>query len=57
MYHSVADCRDDPYLVTVSPDRFAGQMRWLRRPRLARCEHARTAGRAAPRAGPAGWSA
>jgi peptidoglycan/xylan/chitin deacetylase (PgdA/CDA1 family) len=31
MYHSVGDCRDDPYRVTVSPDRFAGQLRWLSR--------------------------
>ncbi|WUV74708.1 polysaccharide deacetylase family protein [Streptomyces sp. NBC_01477] len=31
MYHSVADCRDDPYLVTVSPRRLAGQLAWLRR--------------------------
>ncbi|MFG1805241.1 polysaccharide deacetylase family protein [Streptomyces sp. NPDC049040] len=30
MYHSVADCRDDPYLVTVSPRRFAAQLGWLR---------------------------
>jgi peptidoglycan/xylan/chitin deacetylase (PgdA/CDA1 family) len=31
MYHSVADCRDDPYLVTVSPQRLAAQLAWLRR--------------------------
>jgi peptidoglycan/xylan/chitin deacetylase (PgdA/CDA1 family) len=31
MYHSVADCRDDPYLVTVSPQRLAEQLAWLRR--------------------------
>jgi peptidoglycan/xylan/chitin deacetylase (PgdA/CDA1 family) len=31
MYHSVADCRDDPYLVTVSPRRLAEQLAWLRR--------------------------
>ena len=31
MYHSVGDCRDDPYLVTVSPDRLAGHLRWLSR--------------------------
>jgi peptidoglycan/xylan/chitin deacetylase (PgdA/CDA1 family) len=31
MYHSVADCRDDPYLVTVSPGRLAAQLAWLRR--------------------------
>ncbi|MFE9426067.1 polysaccharide deacetylase family protein [Kitasatospora sp. NPDC006697] len=29
MYHSVADEEEDPYLVTVSPERFAAQMRWL----------------------------
>ncbi|AUG80295.1 polysaccharide deacetylase [Kitasatospora sp. MMS16-BH015] len=31
MYHSVADEEDDPYLLTVSPRRFAAQMDWLRR--------------------------
>lgn len=31
MYHSVARYRDDPYLLTVTPDRFAGQLRVLRR--------------------------
>lgn len=31
MYHSVGDCRDDPYLVTVTPFRLAGQLRWLSR--------------------------
>lgn len=29
MYHSVGDCRDDPYLVTVSPERLARQLQWL----------------------------
>ncbi|GAA1249055.1 polysaccharide deacetylase family protein [Kitasatospora nipponensis] len=29
MYHSVADEEEDPYLLTVSPQRFAAQMRWL----------------------------
>jgi peptidoglycan/xylan/chitin deacetylase (PgdA/CDA1 family) len=29
MYHSVADEEEDPYLLTVSPQRFAQQMRWL----------------------------
>jgi len=34
MYHSVA-CRDaDPNMVTISPARFAHQMRWLQRRRL-----------------------
>ncbi|GAA3208943.1 polysaccharide deacetylase family protein [Dactylosporangium siamense] len=31
MYHSVEHCDHDPFRVTVSPDRFAGQLRWLRR--------------------------
>ncbi|MGA5038323.1 polysaccharide deacetylase family protein [Streptomyces capoamus] len=31
MYHSVADCADDPYRVTVSPGRLERQLRWLRR--------------------------
>ncbi|SEG47182.1 Polysaccharide deacetylase [Actinacidiphila yanglinensis] len=32
MYHSVGDRRaGDPYLVTVTPDRLARQLRWLRR--------------------------
>ncbi|CUW28588.1 MULTISPECIES: polysaccharide deacetylase family protein [Streptomyces] len=31
MYHSVGDCSDDPYRVTVSPDRLERQLRWLRR--------------------------
>ncbi|HEX6869644.1 MAG TPA: polysaccharide deacetylase family protein [Micromonosporaceae bacterium] len=31
MYHSVAPRDDDPYRITVSPWRFAEQMRWLRR--------------------------
>ncbi|MER7836514.1 polysaccharide deacetylase family protein [Streptomyces sp. NPDC096040] len=31
MYHSVGDCSDDPYHVTVSPDRLARQLSWLRR--------------------------
>ena len=30
MYHSVTPYEDDPYLVTVSPARFAEQMSWLR---------------------------
>ncbi|WP_035841740.1 polysaccharide deacetylase family protein [Kitasatospora azatica] len=29
MYHSVAEEEEDPYLLTVSPERFAAQMRWL----------------------------
>ncbi|MFI5757582.1 polysaccharide deacetylase family protein [Streptomyces sp. NPDC051569] len=31
MYHSVADCADDPYQVTISPGRLERQLRWLRR--------------------------
>jgi len=31
MYHSVADEASDPYRITVSPARFAAQMRWLHR--------------------------
>lgn len=31
MYHSVTVYEQDPYLVTVSPQRFEQQMRWLRR--------------------------
>lgn len=31
MYHSVGDCSDDPYRITVTPDRLAGQLSWLRR--------------------------
>ncbi|GGS46013.1 MULTISPECIES: polysaccharide deacetylase family protein [Streptomyces] len=31
MYHSVGDCSDDPYRVTVSPGRLDRQLCWLRR--------------------------
>ncbi|MGW0705282.1 polysaccharide deacetylase family protein [Streptomyces sp. NPDC002643] len=31
MYHSVGDCSDDPYRITVSPDRLDAQLGWLRR--------------------------
>lgn len=31
MYHSVIPYQEDPYLVTVSPERFDRQMRWLHR--------------------------
>jgi peptidoglycan/xylan/chitin deacetylase (PgdA/CDA1 family) len=31
MYHSVEAYDRDPFRVTVRPDRFAGQLRWLRR--------------------------
>jgi peptidoglycan/xylan/chitin deacetylase (PgdA/CDA1 family) len=34
MYHGVADVADDPYLLCVSPGRFAEQMAWLKRRRL-----------------------
>src|SRR5690242_1917088 len=30
MYHSITPYQEDPYLVTVSPERFARQMQWLR---------------------------
>ncbi|MGP3990974.1 polysaccharide deacetylase family protein [Streptomyces sp. 3N207] len=30
MYHSVAECADDPYRITVSPARLERQLRWLR---------------------------
>jgi peptidoglycan/xylan/chitin deacetylase (PgdA/CDA1 family) len=31
MYHSVGDCSEDPYRVTVTPDRLEQQLRWLSR--------------------------
>jgi peptidoglycan/xylan/chitin deacetylase (PgdA/CDA1 family) len=31
MYHSIAPYAEDPYLITVRPERFEQQMRWLRR--------------------------
>ena len=31
MYHSVGDCSDDPYRITVTPDRLEHQLTWLRR--------------------------
>jgi len=31
MYHSVGDCSDDPYRITVTPDRLDRQLSWLRR--------------------------
>ncbi|MEU5090990.1 polysaccharide deacetylase family protein [Streptomyces sp. NPDC021356] len=31
MYHSVGDRSDDPYRITVTPERLAAQLRWLRR--------------------------
>ncbi|MFK4146351.1 polysaccharide deacetylase family protein [Streptomyces sp. NPDC004065] len=31
MYHSVGDCTDDPYRVTVTPERLDRQLAWLRR--------------------------
>ncbi len=34
MYHSVGDCSDDPYRITVTPERLAKQLGWLRRRRL-----------------------
>jgi peptidoglycan/xylan/chitin deacetylase (PgdA/CDA1 family) len=37
MYHSVVRCEDDPFRITVSPRRFAEQMRWLARLGAAGC--------------------
>jgi peptidoglycan/xylan/chitin deacetylase (PgdA/CDA1 family) len=34
MYHSITPYEVDPYLITVSPQRFEQQLRWLRRRRL-----------------------
>ncbi|MFD4606079.1 polysaccharide deacetylase family protein [Streptomyces sp. NPDC058464] len=31
MYHSVGDCSDDPYRITVTPERLERQLGWLRR--------------------------
>ncbi|MDH6623500.1 peptidoglycan/xylan/chitin deacetylase (PgdA/CDA1 family) [Streptomyces sp. LBL] len=31
MYHSVGDCSDDPYRITVTPERLEQQLAWLRR--------------------------
>ncbi|KOU67275.1 polysaccharide deacetylase [Streptomyces sp. MMG1533] len=31
MYHSVGDCSDDPYRITVAPERLESQLAWLRR--------------------------
>jgi peptidoglycan/xylan/chitin deacetylase (PgdA/CDA1 family) len=31
MYHSVGDCSDDPYRITVTPERLDRQLSWLRR--------------------------
>ncbi|NEB02021.1 polysaccharide deacetylase family protein [Streptomyces sp. SID13726] len=31
MYHSVGDCSDDPYRITVTPDRLDRQLSWLSR--------------------------
>ena len=31
MYHSVGDCSDDPYRVTVTPERLERQLAWLHR--------------------------
>ncbi|MFI6933214.1 polysaccharide deacetylase family protein [Streptomyces sp. NPDC050287] len=31
MYHSVGDRSDDPYRITVTPERLEGQLAWLRR--------------------------
>ncbi|GGQ64720.1 polysaccharide deacetylase family protein [Streptomyces pilosus] len=34
MYHSVGDCSDDPYRITVTPERLERQLAWLRRREL-----------------------
>ncbi|MDH6215819.1 polysaccharide deacetylase family protein [Streptomyces pseudovenezuelae] len=31
MYHSVGDCSDDPYRITVTPERLDAQLKWLGR--------------------------
>ncbi|QJT01819.1 polysaccharide deacetylase family protein [Streptomyces asoensis] len=31
MYHSVGDCSEDPYRITVTPERLEKQLTWLRR--------------------------
>ncbi|GGR43549.1 polysaccharide deacetylase [Streptomyces aurantiogriseus] len=31
MYHSVGDCSDDPYRITVTPERLERQLAWLHR--------------------------
>lgn len=31
MYHSVGDCSEDPYRITVTPERLEKQLMWLRR--------------------------
>jgi peptidoglycan/xylan/chitin deacetylase (PgdA/CDA1 family) len=31
MYHSVAPCQDDPYRITVTPERLETQLRWFHR--------------------------
>ena len=31
MYHSISPYEEDPYDITVRPERFGQQMRWLRR--------------------------
>ncbi|MGW1268920.1 polysaccharide deacetylase family protein [Streptomyces sp. NPDC002491] len=31
MYHSVSDCSEDPYCITVTPQRLEQQLTWLRR--------------------------
>ena len=49
MYHSVGDCSDDPYRITVTPERLTRQLAWLRRRGLRGVWHARAARR--PRAG------
>ena len=55
MYHSVGDCSDDPYRITVTPDRLDAQLRWLRRRGLRGCRMAELLAARARGEG-AGWS-
>ncbi len=55
MYHSIEPYQADPYLVTVSPPRFAQQMRWLDR-RGLRGVSIRTCSPRARRAAGRAWS-
>lgn len=37
MYHSVGDCSDDPYRITVTPERLDRQLAWLQPARCGAC--------------------
>ncbi|GAA4939023.1 hypothetical protein GCM10023238_00860 [Streptomyces heliomycini] len=52
MYHSVGDCSDDPYRITVTPGRLERQLAWLRRRGLRGVSVAELLARARPRRGP-----